>query len=54
MEETQVSRTLLQEILVALNDIPNQVYGGRRWQTTYQLAAELSRVLKTAPDGKPS
>ena len=54
MEETTVPRVLLQEILVALNDIPNQVYGGVRWQTTYQLAAELSRVLKTSPDSRRS
>lgn len=54
MEETKVSRALLQEVLVALNDIPNQVYGGLRWQTTYQLAAELSRVLKTSPDSQRS
>lgn len=54
MEETKVSRALLQEVLVALNDIPNQVYGGVRWQTTYQLAAELSRVLQKTPNGNPS
>lgn len=54
MEETTVHRVLLQEVLVALNDIPNQVYGGLRWQTTYQLAAELSRVLKTSRESRRS
>lgn len=50
MEETIVSRNLLDEILTALNHIPNQPSGGDRWTTTYQLAAELSRALKS---GRP-
>lgn len=46
MENNRVSKELLDEILIALNSIPNQATGGERWRTTYQLAAALSRALR--------
>jgi len=48
MDKTPISLALLNELMIALNHMPNQASGGVRWRTTYQLAAELSRALKEA------
>lgn len=46
MDSVRVPRQLLRDVILALNDIPNQAFGDSRERNTYLLAAELSRVLR--------
>ena len=46
MEQLAIPRALVEEILVALNEVRNTSFGGTRYKTTYELAAELSRTMK--------
>lgn len=51
METIPVSRALIEEVLMLLNDVENRSYGGRRWRTSYELAAEVTRVLRSTSKG---
>ena len=46
MDSVLVPRQLFRDVLLALNDIPNQSFGDAPDKDTYQLAAELSRILR--------
>lgn len=48
MRSVSVSRELLDDIVTALNQVKNHEVGGFRWRSTYSLAAELTRVLRTS------
>lgn len=47
MDTISIPRDFAEELMTALNFIRNQKTSGERWRTTYDLAAELSRVLKS-------
>lgn len=51
METIAVSRELMEEVLMLLNDVENRSYGGRRWRTSYELAAEVTKLLKSSTTG---
>lgn len=51
MERIAVSRELMEEVLMLLNDVENRSYGGRRWRTSYELAAEVTKVLRSTTTG---
>jgi len=46
MSMISIPFSLLGEILTALNQVPNQPYPGVEFRTTYDLAAELSRLMR--------
>ncbi|HMN08804.1 MAG TPA: hypothetical protein PKC83_08475 [Gemmatimonadaceae bacterium] len=48
MDTISLPRSLAEELMIALNHMRNQPSGGQRWRTTYELAVELSRVLKAS------
>lgn len=46
-QRIEIPLELLREIQCALNDLPNTPFSGERWTSTYALAAELSRYLRS-------
>lgn len=46
MSTIQVPLSTLREILTVLNEVPNQRYPGDEFRTTYDLAAEVSRLIR--------
>jgi hypothetical protein len=51
MRTIAVPLELMEEILMLLNDVENRSYGGRRWRTSYDLAAEVAKLLRSTTTG---
>lgn len=51
MRMIAVPLELMEEVLMLLNDVENRSYGGRRWRTSYELAAEVTKVLRSTTTG---